>query len=179
MGDSEGKINTMAKEKTDIIKHEILSGVAQYAFLHRADQGNLKRKILPAYKIDLMFNNEEQKNKAKALGLTIKPADDKHPMEYVTIKSKVKEGRKKPRLIDSQRNDIPESILVGNGSEVNVRFLPWGYGEGEVSAVLLEVQVVKLVEYKPTEGEKERKSYLPVIEGGFVIPNKEEAEVTA
>lgn len=164
------------EKKTDLVKFEVLSGIAQYTFIHRPDGGNAKRKIAPAYKIDLMLDKKDQKAKAKALGLNIKPADDKHPHEFVTIKSKVKEGREKPRLIDSQRNTIPENILVGNGSEVNVRFLPWGYGEGEVSAILLEIQVVKLVEYKPTEGEKERKSYLPVVEGGFVVPK---GEVTA
>lgn len=173
MGSTERNINMSAKE---FIKHEILSGLAQYAFVHQPDKGNIKRKIAPAYKIDVMFDNEEQKAKAKALGLNVKPADEKHPHEFVTIKSKVQEGRKKPRIIDSQRNDIPETILVGNGSRVNVRFLPWGYGEGEVSAILLETQVVELVEYKPTEGEKERKSFLPVVEGGFVVPK---GEVTA
>jgi hypothetical protein len=167
----------MSKEKTDLVKYEVLSGVAQYTFIHRPDAGNPKRKIAPAYKIDLMLDNEEQKAKATALGLKIKPADAKHPMEFVTIKSKVAENRKPPRLVDSQRNDIPPSILVGNGSKVNVRFLPWGYGEGEVTAILLEIQVVDLVKYVPTEGEKERKSFLPVVEGGFVVPGS--SEVTA
>jgi len=166
----------MSKDKTDIVKYEVLSGVAQYTFIHRPDPGNKTRKIAPAYKIDLMLDKEDQVEKAKALGLKIKPSNEKHPMPYVTCKSKVQEGRKKPRLIDSQRNDIPETILVGNGSKVNVRFLPYGYGEGEVSAVLLEIQVVELVKYVPTAGEKERKSFLPVVEGGFDV---NAAEVTA
>lgn len=160
---------TDTKTKTEQIKYETLSGVAQYTFIHRPDKGNEKRKIAPAYKIDLMFDNDDQRKKAEGLNLKVKPADEKHPMPFVTVKSKVAEGRNPPRLIDSQRNEIPNTILVGNGSKVNVRFLPWGYGEGEVTAILQEIQVVTLVPYAPTEGEKARKSFLPVVEGGFTV----------
>lgn len=161
-----------------MIKFETLVGLAQYAFLHAPDKGNPKHRIPPAYKIDLMLVDPEQIKKAKSLGCTVKDPTEKHPHPYVSIKSKVKEGRKPPRVFDSARNPIPKSILVGNGSEVRVRFLPFTYGEGEMTPILQEVQVVKLVEYKPTERERETKGdFLGKVEGGFVVPA--DAEVTA
>lgn len=159
-------------ETNQPIKWEILSGLAQYTFIHAPDKGNPKHRIGPAYKIDLMLNDAKQLKKAESLGLVIREKDDKHPHPFVTIKSKVKEGRNPPLCIDSQKNPIPKNILIGNGSEVRVRFLPWSYGEGEVTAILQEIQVVKLVEYKPTKEEVEKKgAFLDKVEGGFTVVN--------
>lgn len=159
-------------------KFEMLEGLAMYAFVHVPDKGNVKYRIPPAYKVDLMLPDKEQEDKARALGLNVKSPNDKFKYPYVQIKSKTKEGRRAPRVLDSQRNPIPTSILVGNGSRVRVRFLPWGYGDGEISAILQETQVLDLVKYEPTPGEKERKgSFLEVVEGGFTVPTT--GEVTA
>lgn len=152
------------------IKSEILEGIAQYAFLHAPDKGNPKHRIPPSYKIDLMLVDEAEVKKAEAQGLNIKDADTKHPHNFVSIRSKVKEGRKPPRVIDSQRNPVPKEILVGNGSKVRVRYIPYHYGEGEVTPILQEVQVISLVEYKPTDGEIAKKgSFLNRVEGGFTV----------
>ena len=59
----------------------------------------------------------------------------------------------KPRLMDSQKNDI-SGTLVGNGSLVKVSFTPreWKMNNRKgVRAVLKDVQVLDLVEYSPPD----------------------------
>lgn len=142
-------------------KSEILEGLAMYAFLHIPDKGNPARRIAPAYKIDLMLTEKDQLKKAKDLGLKINPASEKHKYPFVKIKSKVDEKRPDgPVVVDAKNNTVPKNILVGNNSKVRVRFLPWTYGEGEITAVLQGVQVLELVAY-------ERKSPFETVEGGF------------
>jgi len=169
--------------KKEPIKFEVLEGSAMYTFIHRPDKGNPKHRILPAYKIDLVLDTPEQLKKAQSFGLNIKKPkgpDDKFKGPYVQIKSKVADGREPPRVIDSQRNVIPPSILVGNGSKVRVRFLPWAYGEGEVTPILQEIQVLELVRYVPTEAELARKGdYLAAVPGGFVVPGGQVEEPVA
>ena len=155
------------------LESEILEGLAMYAKIHTPDPGNAKFRIPPAYKIDVMLSDPEQLKKAESLNLKIKHSTNEnftHP--YVTFKSRVKEERKPPRVMDSQRNIIPPSVLIGNGSKVRVRFIPFAYGEGEVTAVLLDTQILELVKYEPTakEGADEKKgSYLGKVDGGFVV----------
>lgn len=159
----------MSDKNKNIVKYETLRGIAQYAFLHKPDKGNEAEKIAPAYKIDVMLSDPKELKKAEALGFTIKPANDKHPHPYVVCKSKVDENREPPKVVDTQRNVIPPKILIGNGSEVIVRVLPYGYGKGKVSAVLKETMVLNLVKYEPTTEELERKGYLPPVANGFVV----------
>lgn len=156
---------------TNFIESQVLEGIAIYARLHSPDPGNTKMRIPAAYKIDLLLVDPKQLEKAKSLGLNIKPPHGEvHTHPYVLIKSKVKENRKPPKVIDSQRNAIPSSILVGNGSLVRVRFMPFTYGEGEVTAILQETQVLTLVRYesKPRDISSTDVSYLGAVEGGFV-----------
>lgn len=163
------------------IKFEVLEGLATYCFIHQPDKGNPKFRIPPAYKVDLQLPDEGQLKKAKSLNLPIKSPDgNKFKDAYVSIKSKVQEGRLPPKLVDSQGNVIPKNILVGNGSKVRVRFLPFTYGEGEVTPILQEIQVITLVPYVPTSGEMERKgSFFEKVEGGFVVPPGAPNEVNA
>lgn len=159
-------------KKDNFIESQVLEGLAQYAFLHAPDKGNEKRKIAPSYKISLMLVDKDQKKKAQSLGLNIKPATDKIPHDYVDIKSRVKSDRPAPKVMDAKRNSIPPSILIGNGSRVRVRFLPYEYGEGEITAVLQETQVLDLVRYE-SGGRSE--DLLPAEESGFTV----DGEVTA
>lgn len=161
-------------KNTTPVEYETLRGIAQYCFAHSPDRGNAAEKIEPAYKIDLMFPSQFKKERARAeeLGLAVKDKNDKHPDPYVTLKSKVKEGRKPPRVVDSQRNPIPKTILIGNGSEVIVRFIPYEYGKGKVTGILQEIMVVNLVKYEPTADESARKGFLAPVQGGFVVPNQ-------
>lgn len=156
----------------NIVKTEVLSGEGYYAFVHKPDSGNEKRKIGPSYKIDVVLDEPSMK-RAKALGLRIKEATDKIPGQYVSFRSKVDPkypDRAPPKIVDSQKNPIPKTTLVGNGSIVNVRFIPFRYGEDDVTAILKDVQVVKLVAYAPTASEVERKGqFLGTVEGGFTV----------
>lgn len=166
----------MAKDKgkkDNFIESQVLEGLAQYAFLHAPDKGNEKRKIAPSYKVSLMLVDKDQKKKAQSLGLNIKSANEKIPHDYVDIKSRVKEGRPAPKVMDAKRNPIPASILIGNGSRVRVRFLPYEYGEGEITAVLQETQVLDLVRYEGRAGNSE--DLLPAEDSGFTV----DGEVTA
>jgi hypothetical protein len=155
------------KKKDNFIASQVLEGLAQYAFLHTPDKGNPKMRIPPAYKISLMLVDKEQQKKAKSLGLNVKPATEKIPHDYVDIKSRVKDDRPAPKVMDAKRNPIPSSILIGNGSRVRVRFLPFEYGEGEITAVLQETQVLDLVRYEGAGGKSE--DLLPVEESGFSV----------
>lgn len=160
-------------DQNDVVKTEVLTGLAYYAFVHKPDQGNAKRKIGPSYKVDLGLEGDELK-KAESLGLRVKDPTDRIPLPHVTIRSKVDlekyPNRQPPRIMDSQRNIIPKTVLIGNGSQVNIRFIPLQYGEGEITPVLKDVQVVKLVKYEPTAGEIERKGqFLGKVDGGFVV----------
>ena len=69
--------------------------------------------------------------------------------------------------MDSKRNTISKETLIGNGSRVRVRYLPYKYQGGtKITPILKEVMVVNLVKYEPTLGEVERKgSYLTETEG--------------
>jgi hypothetical protein len=154
------------------VKFEVLTGQGYYAFLHQPDKGNVKYRIGPSYKIDLVVDAESKK-KAEALGLKVKKATEKIPGDYVSIRSKVdpnKPDRAPPKVMDSKRNAIPKEILVGNGSEVRVRILPFKYGEGLITPILKEVMVTKLVKYQPTAEEVERKgTFLSEVENGFTV----------
>lgn len=151
----------MAKAKSPV-KSDVLEGLAMYAFLHNPDKGNVAKRIAPSYKIDLMLHTDEAIKKAKSHGLKVKNPTDKHKYPFVTIKSKVREGFNGPAVVDSQNNPIPDTVLVGNDSLVRVRFVPFTYGEGEVTALLQGVQVLNLVPY-------ERKSQFEAVDNGFTV----------
>lgn len=153
------------------VQYEVIEGVAMYAFLHQPDKGNPKYKIGPAYKIEVMLDDKTQLKLAESLGLKIKDATDKFEFPYISIKAKVKEGRNGPRVMDSKRNAIPPNILIGNGSRVKVRFLPFEYGEGDVTAILQEVMVTKLVRY-----EGNTSGFLASEEDGFSVDEVESSD---
>lgn len=158
----------MTLTNNEPIKFDVLSGLAYYAFLHQPDRGNKEHNIGPRYKIDLVLD-EGSLVRAKEQGLKIKPATEKVPGAYVSIVSKVDPkfpDRKPPKIMDAKRNTIPPSVLVGNGSEVRVRYLPYVYQGNKTTPILKEVMVTKLVEYKPTEAEIARKgTYLNETDG--------------
>lgn len=149
------------------LQTEILEGIAVYAKVHTPDPGNSKLRIGPSYQIDVLLPDAAQLKKAESLNLKIKqPGKEPFTHPYVSMKSKVKEGRSGPRVMDSQRNIIPPTILIGNGSKVRVRFIPFEYGEGLVTPILLDVQVIDLVKYEP-KGDDDK--FLGKVEGGFSV----------
>ena len=126
----------------------------------------------PTWQIDIALD-EESKKIVEEAGLNIKNKEDDRG-EYVTLKRKVlrKDGsrRQAPSVKDSQNN--PWAVededgklnykLIGNGSTVNVKALPfdWNYaGKTGRSADLTAVQVVALIEYG---------NDFDVVDGGYI-----------
>ena len=105
----------------------------------------------PTWQLDLCLDSDT-KALVEEAGLNVRNKDDERG-EFVTLKRKV---------VDS-RNNSWDDKLIGNGSVVTVKALPyeWNYaGKSGKSADLAAVQVVELVEY----GDKD----FDVVEGGYV-----------
>ena len=105
----------------------------------------------PVYSIDLELD-DDTKSTIENLGLSIKNKGDGRN-DFVTIKRKLykKNGdeRPAPTVKDSANNSWNDQ-LIGNGSQVNVKFATydWTYaGKSGVGADLMAVQVVDLVPY--------------------------------
>jgi len=118
----------------------------------------------PTWQIDIALDKESKKL-VEAAGLSIKNKGDDRG-DYVTLKRKVlrKDGsrRRAPSVKDSQNNPW-DSKLIGNGSTVNVKALPfdWSYaGKTGRSADLTAVQVVDLIEYNTDD--------FDVVEDGYI-----------
>ena len=126
----------------------------------------------PAWQVDLCLD-EDTKALVQEAGLNVRNKNDDRG-EFVTLKRKVqgKNGpRSAPSVVDSQNNPWDKK-LIGNGSVVTVKALPfeWNYaGKSGVSADLAAVQVVDFIEY--TSGAD---NDFDVVEGGYVTPTIEE-----
>lgn len=129
----------------------------------------------PVYCIDLVIS-KEQADELKKQGL--KPKLNKDGEWVMKFKRNVvkKDGSyaEKPKLVDSARNPI--TVSVGNGSEVIVQYsvYEWKnkFGSG-IGSDLSGVQVLKLVEFKPRDGEEFEE------EDGFVATPPSAAVVAA
>lgn len=86
--------------------------------------------------------------------------DAKYPEKGKFIKFRC---AKPPRICDGQKNDLPEDVLIGNGTTANVLFLvsePRSpQGVAKVKLTLNTIQVLKLVEYKADN--------LPTVKGEY------------
>tara|TARA_R110002020_G_scaffold82192_6_gene203549 strand:- start:1004 stop:1507 length:504 start_codon:yes stop_codon:yes gene_type:complete len=126
----------------------------------------------PAWQLDLCLN-EKTKVLVDEAGLNIRNKSDDRG-EFITLKRKV-QGKNGPRLapkvVDSQNNPWvvededgkSDYKLIGNGSVVTVKALPyeWNYaGKSGKSADLAAVQVIELIEYG-NEG-------FDIVDGGYV-----------
>ena len=127
----------------------------------------------PAWQVDLCLD-ADTKALVEGAGLNVRNKEDERG-EFVTLKRKVqgKNGpRTAPTVVDSQNNPWvvedeegnSEYKLIGNGSVVTVKALPfeWNYaGKAGKSADLAAVQVVELVEYAMDKD-------FDVVEGGYI-----------
>jgi len=88
--------------------------------------------------------------------------------------------KRRPKVVDSKGNPLPHDLIIGNGSEVKVKFSipkenpPGGKGFPHLPRIDV-VQVLKLVTYENT-GTGKTAYGLGVEEGGFVLG--EETNVT-
>lgn len=131
-----------------------LDGIAYWAHIQSPDMHTTKRFNAPlAYHITLGLD-EENAEKARSYGLTVKEPTEYVPYPHVKIKRNVKDtnnpSASKPDVVDSMQRSVPTDILVGNGSKVRVKFATFWYdfGKGGVGAALLKVQVLDLVKYE-------------------------------
>jgi len=129
-------------------------GIANWAFVTEPDRKYHRWSI----KLDLP---KSEADRLRAVGIKVKKdvieGEDGADIvvQRVTISRNTKNKKTgapnpAPEVVDAQLN--PFTDLIGNGSEVIVRFRPYKwenptYGSG-VGLDLLGVQVVKLVEYK-------------------------------
>ena len=118
----------------------------------------------PAWQVDICLD-ADSKALVEGAGLNVRNKEDERG-EFVTLKRKVqgKNGpRSAPTVVDSQNNSWDKK-LIGNGSVVTVKALPfeWNYaGKAGKSADLAAVQVVELIEYGDDKD-------FEVVEGGYV-----------
>jgi hypothetical protein len=105
----------------------------------------------PSWCIDVTLD-EKTKVELESIGLNIQNKGDERG-DFIKIKRKVmkRDGteREAPTVVDSKRNPWDNS-LIGNGSDVNVKFKVYEYEYNKkhgVSADLIAVQVVNLIPY--------------------------------
>ena len=103
----------------------------------------------PTYCIDVELDKDTKKQVGN-LGLIVK---NKGSFDFITIKRNLlkKNGDERPApFVKDSSNNPWDNQLIGNGSDVNVKFstYDWTYaGKAGVGADLMAVQVVNLVSY--------------------------------
>jgi hypothetical protein len=132
--------------------NRVLEGKAFFSSVHKPNMSKVKKfNALPEYIVNLGVEGEELQ-KAKDYGLRIHEANSSIPMTHVKLTRKLKPGadpaKVKPQVVDTKQNTVPESILIGNGSDVTCKFATYWYDNngGGVNPILFKVQIKKLVE---------------------------------
>ena len=126
----------------------------------------------PVWSINVCDLDEESMKTVVEDGLILKPANDKHPTDYVVIKQKVnnpKGGRFNAPVVVDAAKEPWDGRKIGNGSKVRVLYnpRPWTYaGKEGVTADLKKVMVTDLIPYADASGTDE----FDVEEGGYTIP---------
>ena len=128
----------------------------------------------PVWCVDVCLD-EDNKSLVESLGLTVKNNGDEKG-DFIKIKRKVnkRDGsqRNAPVVKDAENNSWDDR-LIGNGSQVNVKFstYDWEYNKKKGTATdLIAVQVVDLVPYCGGGSEFEP------VKGGFVVGGGESTQ---
>ena len=133
-----------------------ISGTAYWAKVHQPHFDQYNEQGI--FSIDVTVDAKTKKQlQDLGLGPRIKNKGDERN-DFITIKRKYtrKDGTKNsaPRVVDSKKTPISPDDLIGNGSKVNVAFDTYDYNVGGnqgVGSSLKAVQVIKLIEYSPSE----------------------------
>jgi hypothetical protein len=127
-------------------KKFVLTGKAFYLQARRPNELSGK------YQMDLAIDAETA-SKLRSIGIDVKNKGDSRG-DHVTLKASAenKDGstRSGPKVLDADKNEIPEDILVGNGSDVKVvsHVYEWKFkGKSGTSLGLDTVQVTNLIPY--------------------------------
>ena len=134
----------------------VISGTAYWAKVHQPHFDQYNEQGI--FSIDVTVDAKTKKQlQDLGLGPRIKNKGDERN-DFITIKRKYtrKDGKKTsaPRVVDSKKTPISPDDLIGNGSKVNVAFDTYDYNVGGnqgVGSSLKAVQVIKLIEYSPSE----------------------------
>jgi hypothetical protein len=162
----------MAYNKKDKMPEGFLTGILYFGSVHHPSNKFNQNK----YVLQLMLEGAELE-KAKKYNLNVKAASQHVPGPHVEVKRMVKGPQTKaPKVIDALNNDIPKTVLIGNGSKVKVKFGMYDNTKGKMGAYLDTVKVLNLVEFKP-QSEDAQDFY--AVEGDaseIVEPEQEEAQ---
>ena len=134
----------------------VISGTAYWAKVHQPHFDQYNEQGI--FSIDVTVDAKTKKQlQDLGLGPRIKNKGDERN-DFITIKRKYtrKDGTKNsaPRVVDSKKTPISPDDLIGNGSKVNVAFDTYDYNVGGNQgggSSLKAVQVIKLIEYSPSE----------------------------
>lgn len=142
-------LNTPEKDRLG----RVLRGKAFYASLHTPNMSGVAKFNSDPYFIVNLGLTPEEVQKAKSYGLKVSPPEGEIDMPFVKIKRKVTKGKTAdevaPEVVDTNQNPIPKNVLVGNKSDVVVKFATYWYdaGGGGIGSALYKVQVLNLVPF--------------------------------
>lgn len=132
----------------------VVSGTAYWASITQPNT-----TFEPVWTVNLVLDDPEKLEYFRTNGFTVKPLSKDDATESVVFKRKVTnnkgEPNKQPKLVNLAKEPI--SVLIGNGSKVNVQYNEWEadnkYGHFK-GLDLKGVQVVDLVEYGSADGDE-------------------------
>jgi len=132
----------------------IINGNAYWAALQQPNT-----TFDPKWQIDVCNLTAEMKSIVEDTGLRVKnKGDDRGDFVSLSRRTLRKDGTPNMQPDVKDRGKNPFTELVGNGSEVNVKFRTWEYdnsfGKG-TSGDLMAVQVVNHIPYASKEGDFE------------------------
>jgi hypothetical protein len=147
-------MTTISKPQTAVFR-----GKAQYAKVLGEPMLNYN-KDGKEWKIDVVFADEKGiKAEAKKLGIAdrVKQKDDYvDGQPYMTFKQaefkRNGEANERVKVTDILGNPWPQDKLIGNGSDIDVKFVVVDYGPGKKHGIYIRsIRVLKLVEYNKKE----------------------------
>lgn len=137
----------------------VFRGKAQYAKVLGEPMLNYN-KDGKEWKIDVVFADEKGiKAEAKKLGIAdrVKQKDEyADGLPYMTFKQaeykRNGEANERVKVTDILGNPWPQDKLIGNGSDIDVKFVVVDYGVGKKHGIYIRsIRVLKLVEYNKQE----------------------------
>lgn len=152
-----------------------LKGKAYFANVHKYNPGTFKKYNKMVYNVTIGIEDEGEIAKLKEIGLQVRDANEYVPLPHIQVKRSVKDANRenpeadKPDIVDSKQQPIPPSILIGNGSDVIVRFGTFWYEAqgGGIGTSLWKMRVTNLVPYSRGDDPIDQ-----VDEGGFSVDSQ-------
>lgn len=133
----------------------IINGLAMYAMVVGAPRINQFNPDNPLWSIDVVVDKDTVKKlKAEGLGWKIKDAKEGYSSEYITFKknSLRSDGTKNNpiEIVDAQGKPW-DTRLIGNGSEVNIRYTTYEGFKKQTNPRINGIQVIRLVPFERAE----------------------------